>query len=55
MSGLALPLEADGVCRNVEFVDCTFHPNCGDVQFENCKFTNCWGVHYLMKQTEAAT
>lgn len=41
ISGLPLPKDADGVVRNKHFIDCTFHPNCQDVKFENCLFTRC--------------
>ena len=46
MSGLPLPRDTDGTIRNVDFVDCTFHPGCvGPI--ENCTFTNCSGDRYL--------
>lgn len=35
MSGLPLPRDSDGVTRNVDFVNCDFHP-ASDGVFENC-------------------
>ena len=44
MSGLPLPKDSDGIVRNIRFLDCTFHPNCQDVKFENCQFAGCSGL-----------
>ena len=41
ISGLPLPLDDDGVCRNKRFVACDFHPVCSHVKFENCEFVDC--------------
>jgi hypothetical protein len=41
MSGLPLPLDADGVCRHRTFIRCEFHPCCHEVEFINCKFIDC--------------
>lgn len=41
MSGLPLPLDADGVCRNVRFIRCEFHPCCDAVKFVGCEFYGC--------------
>lgn len=41
ISGLPLPKDSDGVVREKRFVDCEFHPNCGDVKFEGCEFKGC--------------
>lgn len=49
MSGLPLPVDADEVVRNIRFIDCTFHPQCGSVKFEGCEFVNCDGVEYLRR------
>ncbi|KKL88500.1 hypothetical protein LCGC14_1924120 [marine sediment metagenome] len=43
ISGLALPKDADGVVRGKQFLNCTFHPNCQDVTFEDCTFKECHG------------
>jgi len=40
MSGRSIPKDADGVCRNIHFIACDFHPGC-KVPFENCEFTRC--------------
>ena len=47
ISGLPLPKDEDGVVRNIEFVECTFHPNCSEVKFEGCTFVRCRGMEYL--------
>ena len=45
ISGRPLPKDDDGIVRNIEFVNCEFHPNCEPSHFENCTFTNCYGPH----------
>lgn len=35
MSGCSIPRDADGITRNVNFVDCDFHP-ASDSIFEGC-------------------
>ena len=52
MSGYPLPKDKDGKVRNKIFVDCDFHPNCGDVEFIDCKFIRCTGEEYLQKVEE---
>ena len=41
ISGLPLPKDEDGVVRDKQFEDCTFHPNCQDVRFVDCTFVRC--------------
>jgi hypothetical protein len=41
LSGLPLPLDADGICRHRTFIRCEFHPVCDAVKFENCTFIDC--------------
>ena len=41
MSGAPLPKDPDGIVRNKSFHNCTFHPNCQDVTFDNCEFVDC--------------
>lgn len=41
MSGLPLPLDPDGVCRNHRFERCEFHFECASAKFENCEFIHC--------------
>jgi|SRR3974390_619650 len=41
LSGLPLPLDADGSCRNRTFIRCEFHPCCCEVEFINCTFIEC--------------
>ena len=43
MSGLPLPKSSDGKVHDIDFVDCTFHPNCRPDMFLDCTFTNCDG------------
>jgi hypothetical protein len=40
MSGLPIPKDSDGVCRNIRFVRCTFHPGCS-IPYENCELVDC--------------
>jgi hypothetical protein len=47
MSGCSIPKDADGVCRNIRFVKCDFHPCCADIKFEGCEFVDCDGDDYL--------
>lgn len=49
LSGLALHLDDDGVCRDYRFVRCDFHPVCESVRFENCEFVECTGDEFLKK------
>lgn len=48
ISGLPLPVDEDGVVRDKYFVQCDFHPSCGEVEFENCEFSGCPGLDYLV-------
>lgn len=49
MSGLPIPVDADGICRGYLFVDCQFHAGCW-VPYENCEFINCDGTpSYIQK------
>jgi hypothetical protein len=45
MSGLPLPKAADGKVHGIQFVRCTFHPNCSPERYPtmyiDCTFTNC--------------
>jgi len=45
ISGTPLPEfdKNNKIVRNVCFINCTFHPDCGNVLFENCKFIECVG------------
>jgi len=43
MSGLPLPKDADGKVHSIDFMDCTFHPNCKLDVFVDCTFTDCDG------------
>ena len=49
MSGIRLPKNADGIVYGYKFSNCTFHPNCGNVKFENCEFVDCSGDEYIKK------
>lgn len=58
MSGLAIPVDADNVTRNLNFVDCDFHPASYSV-FENCLINGkpipdgkrcLWNLNRLMRQ-----
>lgn len=43
MSGCPIPVDNDGVCRNIRFWRCTFHAGCR-VPYENCDFVDCDGT-----------
>lgn len=47
MSGRPLPVNEAGKVVDISFVNCEFHPNCGDVEFINCDFNGCQGTDYL--------
>ncbi len=47
MSGMALPLDNDGVCRDKKFVNCDFHPVCEYVKYEGCEFIGCNGHEFF--------
>lgn len=38
MSGMPLPNYENGTVTNVDFVDCSFHPDCRNIKFINCTF-----------------
>ena len=46
MSGITMPRQRNGIVSNVDFVDCDIHPDCGDIRFVDCTFTNCDGEDY---------
>jgi hypothetical protein len=52
LSGLPLPKDGDGVVRNVRFLGCLFHPNCGRVKFEGCEFVDCDGEEWILAKGE---
>jgi hypothetical protein len=47
MSGLPLPKDENGIVRNIDFVNCEFHPNCRSIPFVNCTFESCDGADQL--------
>lgn len=49
ISGLAIPKDADGVCRNIRFVSCDFHVGCS-VPYENCELVSCNGTPNIFNQ-----
>lgn len=51
MSGLSIPVDADGVCRNIKFINCDFHVGC-QVPYENCEFVDCDGTPNRWKEGE---
>lgn len=57
MSGMAIPVDADNITRNLNFVNCAFHPASHGV-FENCQLdgkaipdgAGClWKLHHGVK------
>lgn len=42
ISGLPIPTDEDGVCRDILFVNCDFHPGC-NIPHERCSFERCDG------------
>lgn len=44
ISGLPIPVEPDGVCRGIRFINCDFHAGC-DVPYSvrETEFVNCHG------------
>lgn len=43
MSGRSIPVESDGVCRDIRFVNCDFHAGCS-VPYQRCEFVDCSGT-----------
>lgn len=45
-------IDPDASYKDTHFVYCDFHPNCADIVFTDCRFTDCDGTEYL-KQINA--
>ena len=41
ISGRPLPVDTDGIVRNIDFIACDFHPICKCAMYEGCTFTDC--------------
>ena len=49
--GLISGIDPEKEYHNEIFVNCTFHPNCKDIIFDNCEFIECdipCGMDYLL-------
>jgi hypothetical protein len=54
--GLMSGIKPNDVEENVEFVNCTFHPNIwGEIVFKNCVFKDCGLDEWAKEQLAADT